>query len=158
MPDTSNRRVHTVDTAPSGMRWIAYAASLWAFVFGVFHVLWVLGWYVGLNPETARIAFQSPVLMTYDLLVVGACALGTIVTLGMVMPWGQRVSPRLLGGVARIGTALLVLRAGASLVQTGYLLVVGRFTFAVWGIWEPWFFLGALLFGVSTWRFGRRTP
>jgi hypothetical protein len=38
----------------------------------------------------------------------------------------------------------------ASLAQIGYLIATGRF--AGMGIWEPWFYLGAVLFGLSTWR------
>jgi hypothetical protein len=42
------------------------------------------------------------------------------------------------------------------MIQTAYLLTVGRFSFAAMGIWEPWFYLGAILFGVSVWRRGQR--
>jgi hypothetical protein len=78
--------------------------------------------------------------------------------LGLVMPWGRQVPRRVLGGVAWIGSALLVLRAGASIVQAGYLLMTGRFSLDVLGIWEPWFYMGAILFTATTWRFGRRGP
>jgi hypothetical protein len=54
------------------------------------------------------------------------------------------------------GTGLLVLRAGASVIQSAYLLSVGRFSFAAMGIWEPWFYLGATLFSFTAWRYGRR--
>jgi hypothetical protein len=40
----------------------------------------------------------------------------------------------------------------ASLVQAGYLVAAGRFRFGDMGIWEPWFYLGAILFSLSTWR------
>jgi hypothetical protein len=36
--------------------------------------------------------------------------------------------------------------------EAGYLVAAGRFRFAAMGIWEPWFYLGAVLFGLSTWR------
>ena len=138
------------------MRWVAYAAAIWAFIFGVFHTLWALGWYVGLDPVQARVAFSDAVTQTYNLCVIGACALGTAVSLGFVMPWGRRIPLRLLAGTAWIGSALLVLRAGASLVQAGYYLATDQFTPALLGGWEPWFLLGAVLFSVTTWRFGRR--
>jgi hypothetical protein len=140
------------------MRWVGYAAALWAFVFGVLHVVWAMGWYVGLDPEQARIAFADAGFLFYDLMVAGACALGMFAVLGLVMPWGRQVPRRVLGGVAWIGSALLVLRAGASIVQAGYLLMTGRFSLDVLGIWEPWFYMGAILFTATTWRFGRRGP
>jgi hypothetical protein len=48
-----------------------------------------------------------------------------------------------------------VLRLVAAVVQTGYLLAVGRFRLAIIGIWDWWFFLGAILFTLSTWRSSR---
>ena len=37
----------------------AYAAALWALVFAVLHLVWAAGWYVGLEPEQAREAFDA---------------------------------------------------------------------------------------------------
>jgi hypothetical protein len=39
----------------SGSR-VAYGAAVWSFTFGVFHVLWVLGWYVGLPKRMSCLA------------------------------------------------------------------------------------------------------
>jgi hypothetical protein len=84
------------------------------------------------------------------------CVFAVLVALALVRPWGLRVPRRLLRFCAWAGTGLLVLRAGASVIQTAYLLSVGRFSFADMGVWEPWFYLGVILFGVSTWRHERR--
>ncbi len=135
---------------------IAYGAALWALIFAAFHIIWAAGWYVGLDQEQARIAFNRPLFLAYDLVVAGMCVLGFLVALALVRPWGQRVPARLLTFLAWAGSGLLLLRAVASVVQTLYLLSVGRFSFAVMGIWEPWFYLGAILFGITTWRYGRR--
>jgi len=35
--------------------------------------------------------------------------------------------------------------------SSGYLVAVGRFRFAGIGVWEPWFYLGAILFTLNTW-------
>jgi hypothetical protein len=35
-------------------------------------------------------------------------------------------------------------------IQVGYHISTGRF--AGFGIWEPWFYLGAVLFALSTWQ------
>ena len=42
----------------------------------------------------------------------------------------------------------MLLRSIASLIQAGYLVISGRF--AGFGIWEPWFYLGAILFTLAT--------
>jgi hypothetical protein len=75
------------------------------------------------------------------------------IALAPVMTWGRYVPHRLILTLATIGSALLVLRSVASLIQIGYFIATGRFNVAAIGIWEPWFYLGAVLFSLSTWRF-----
>jgi hypothetical protein len=132
--------------------WVAYSAALWAAVFAVFHIVWAAGLYPLLDAEQARIAFATPWKWAYDVVVAAMCVIAVPVALAPVMPWGQHVPRRLIHSLAWIGTALLVLRSVASLVQAGYLTATGRFSLADMGIWEPWFYLGAILFGLSTWR------
>jgi hypothetical protein len=84
------------------------------------------------------------------------CIVAVPVALALAMPWGQRVPRRLLAALAWIGTSLLVLRAVGSLGQAAYLLVTGRFSLHVIGVWEPWFYLGAALFGINLWQYWRR--
>ena len=131
--------------------WPAYAAALWALIFGVFHFIWAAGWYPLLDAEQARIAFAVPWKWAYDVLAGLMCLIAVPVALAPVMRWGRQVPRRLLLSLAVIGTSLLVLRAVASILQTGYLLIAGR---ALQGFlpWEPWFYLGAALFAVTTWR------
>ena len=136
--------------------WVAYAAALWALIFATFHIIWACGWYIGLDQEEARTAFGKPLFFAWDVVVAGMCVLAVPIALAPVQPWGRRLPLRLLRSGAWVGTVLLVLRAAASLVETAYLLSVGRFTIEAMGIWEPWFFLGAILFGLSTWRYWRR--
>jgi len=136
--------------------WAAYGAGLWSLIFAAFHVIWAAGWYVGLNQGQASIAFRKPLFLAYDLVVAGLCVVGALVALALVQPWGRRVPRLLLIGCLWAGTGLLVLRGGASVIQSAYLLSVGRFSFAAMGIWEPWFYLGATLFSLTAWRYGRR--
>ena len=68
------------------------------------------------------------------------------------MSWGERLPRRLIYRLACIGTTLLIVRAGASLIQLAFFAVTGRFRLAAVGIWEPWFYLGAVLFSLNTWR------
>lgn len=135
----------------------AYAAALWAFIFAVFHVIWAAGRYVGLDADQARVAFAVPWKYAYNLVVAAMCIIAVVVALAWVRPWGHRAPRGLRRVLAWTGTGLLVLRCGASLVQTVYLLAIGRFSLAAMGIWEPWFLLGAILFVSGTWRHERRT-
>jgi len=130
---------------------VAYAAALWAAIFAVFHIVWAAGWYPLLHAEQARIAFANPWQWAYDVVVAAMCIIAVPVALAPVASWGPNIPRRLVSTLAWTGSALLVLRSAASLVQAGYLLVTDRFRFADMGIWEPWFYLGAILFSLNTW-------
>lgn len=136
--------------------WAAYAAAFWAAVFATFHIIWAAGWYLLLDAEQARVAFAVPWKWAYDVVVAAMCVIAVPVALAPVSAWGRHMPRRATYTLAVIGSALLVLRSVASLIQTGYLVAVGRFHLADMGIWEPWFYLGAVLFTLSTWR-ARRT-
>jgi hypothetical protein len=138
--------------------WVAYAAAVWAAVFAGFHIIWAAGWYLLLDAEATRIAFATPWKWTFDVVVAAMCVVAVPVALAPVMAWGQRLPRGIVYGLAWIGSALLVLRLVAALVQTGYLVAVGRFRFAIIGIWDWWFVLGAILFSLSTWRSSRVGP
>ncbi len=131
---------------------MSYAAAVWAAVFAVFHIAWAAGWYPLLDAEQARVAFAVPWKWAYDVVVAAMCVIAVPVALAPVMAWGQHAPRRLIYTLAWIGSALLLLRSVASLIQTAYLIAVGRFQLADMGVWEPWFYLGAILFGLSTWR------
>jgi len=135
--------------------WAAYAAAVWALIFALFHVIWATGWYVGLETEPARKAFAKTPFLVYDLVVAGMCAFAVPVALALAMPWGHRFPRRLVGLFAWGGTGLLVLRSVASVVQTLYLIASGQFVVEGRGSWELWFYLGATLFSLATWRFWR---
>lgn len=135
--------------------WVGYAAALWALIFAVLHVLWATGWYVGLDPELSRKAFEQRWFLIYDLVVAALCALAVLVALALVHPWGTRLPRTLVSGLAWCGSAVLLLRGGAGAAQTLYLAATGRSILVVYRLWELWFCVGAVLFGVSTWRFWR---
>src|SRR5512145_1241910 len=97
--------------------WVAYAAALWALVFGIFHIIWAGGWYPLLDAEKARVAFATPWKWAFDVVVAAMCVIAVPVALAPVMSWGQYAPRRLVYTLAWIGSALLVLRAVASLVQ-----------------------------------------
>lgn len=131
---------------------MAYAAALWAAIFAAFHIVWAAGWYPLLDAEGARLAFATPWKWTFDVVVAVVCVVAVPVALAPVMSWGRKAPPRLVYALAWVGSALLVLRSVASLIQAGYLAATGRLRFADLGVWEPWFYVGAVLFSLSTWR------
>lgn len=133
-----------------------YAAAIWAMIFTVFHVIWARGWYVGLNPEAARIAFAKKPFLVYDLVVAGMCAFAVPVALALAMPWGRRLPRLLVGLFAWVGTGLLILRSMASVIQALYLIGTGHFPIGLPVLWELWFYLGAILFSLATRRFWQR--
>ena len=137
--------------------WVSWAAALWAAIFAAFHIVWAAGWYPLLDAEMARAMFAVRWKWWYDVAVAAMCVIAVPVALAPVTSWGARVPRRPVRVLAWIGTALLVLRAVASLIQALYLAAAGRFRLADLGVWEPWFYLGAVLFAVSTWR-SRRPP
>ena len=135
--------------------WTGYAAALWALIFAVLHVIWATGWYVGLDPELSRKAFEQRWFLIYDLVVAAVCALAVFVALALVHPWGARLPRVLVVGLAWCGSALLVLRGGAGVAQTLYVAATGASVLVAYRLWEVWFCVGAVLFGASTWRFSR---
>lgn len=137
--------------------WVGYGAALWALIFAVLHVVWAMGWYVGLTQESAQQAFQKRWTLVYDLVVAGVCALAVAVALALVQPWGRRLPRQLIGVLAWGGTAVLVLRGGAGILQAAYLAATGKHALTAMVLWDVWFCLGAVLLGVATWRFWRQT-
>lgn len=121
-------------------------------MFAVFHIIWAAGWYPLLDAEAARVAFATPWKWAYDVVVAGMCIVAVPVALATVMSWGEHVPRRLVYVLIWIGAVLLTLRATASLIQVAYFIGTGRFRLAGLGVWEPWFYLGAILFGLSCWR------
>ncbi len=50
---------------------VGYVAALWALIFAALHLAWAMGWYVGLDHESARQAFQRRWFLVYDLVAAG---------------------------------------------------------------------------------------
>lgn len=136
--------------------WFAYSAALWALIFAIFHIIWAAGWYPLLDAEGARIAFAVPWKWTFDAVVAVMCVIAVPVALAPVTSLRQLVPRRFVYTLAWIGTTLLLVRSIASLIQAGYLVSTGRF--GGFGIWEPWFYLGAVLFTLSTLQSRRVAP
>lgn len=138
--------------------WLTYCAALWALIFAGLHIFWAAGRYIGLPTEQARKTFGQPWFVAYDLVVATVCMLAVPVALALVRPLGRRVPRWLIGLLAWGGTALLVLRSVGSVIQVLYQIVKGTFVPHLILLWEVWFYVGAVLFGLSTWRFWTAQP
>jgi hypothetical protein len=89
----------------------------------------------------------------YDLVAAGLCLVAFAVALALVQKWGRRLPSSLLGILAWGGTGLLALRGGAGIAQDVYLAAIGRNLPDAAALWDVWFGLGAILFGISAWQF-----
>ena len=136
---------------------IVYAAAAWAFTFGIFHFIWAMGWYVGLDAKEAEKAFAKPLLYAFNLLIAAMCALAVPIALVFVRPSEKRKLHKFVSALAWTGAILLVLRSTASIVQTVYLLVTQQFSGELRVVvWEVWFYCGAILWGLTVWHFALR--
>lgn len=72
----------------------AYSACAWAITFAVVHLYWALGGVLGL--PLGMSVRMNPVLFVIDVIAVPLCALGALLALSLVQPWG-RVVPRRAG-------------------------------------------------------------
>lgn len=137
--------------------WIEYGAALWAFAFAALHFVWAMGWYIGVDAESARKAFERRWFLIYDLIAAGLCFLAVALALALVQSWGRRLPSFLINVTAWTCAGVLALRGAAGGVFAVYLAAVGNSLSSVLSFWDLWFCLGAVLFAASIWRF-RRTP
>ena len=142
-------------TRPLARPVAGFTAAGWSLMFALIHVAWAAGWYVGLQPEEARAAFQRPWFYRYNLLAAGLCALVIPVALALTRSFKDRLTIRLLIFLAGSVTAILALRGIAGVVKAGYLGVTGQAVLSPMFLWDLWFCLGATLFGTAVWHFKR---
>jgi Protein of unknown function (DUF3995) len=151
----------TSDTRRRWPGWAAYAATTWAFVFALVHLYWALGGTAGL-PKGMSVDV-NPALFVIDVLAVPLCLVGALLALSLVRPWGRRIPRRLLLAGAWAVCALLVVHSAPTLVAGGLVVtdlsdaepsVLERWSLFVY---EPWFFMGGILYGTAAWGYDRRS-
>ena len=60
-------------------------------MFAVFHIIWAAGWYPLLNAEQARLAFATPWMYAYNVVVAAVCLIAVPVALAPVRGRGTSI-------------------------------------------------------------------
>lgn len=148
--------------------WPAYAAATWAFLFAATSFYWAAGGTLGaatIGPALAGLALARDPELVAVLWATGALkAVGGLVALALVQPWGRYLPRWLPLAAAWAGGALAILYGVATMAQHG-LMVAGVIATpeglgeaaARWHLlfWDPWWLLGGILFLVAagtSWR------
>ena len=137
-------------------RW-GYAAAGWAAAFAVLHLYWALGGTVGLAESAGRrLAEERPVefvlggLYGVAVALLVAAALGTALARAPVT--GRRpLLPVLGAGVAVVLVVRAVVVAVLLMADPGFGdgdITAAQRTWTLW-VWNPWFLLGGILFGLA---------
>ncbi len=136
----------------------AYVICGWGVMFAAAHLYWLLGGTLGLPPGLSL--FAKKPLLVIDIIAVPLCLIATLLALALVRPWGQRFPRRLLLVTAWGGAALFVFHAVPA-IPDWVILALGRHAaltpmdrFDLF-LYEPWFLVGGILFGMAAWCFQR---
>lgn len=157
-PARAGRRRDTTWLAHPAWAW---AAVVWMTVFGLVHLYWALGGGL-LLPDGLRVPDRTA-LFVVDVVAIPLCAAGALLAASFVTAAGQRI-PRRWRLLAGWGAAALSLVHSASAIAVDLGRAVGiangtwstetKFSYLVY---EPWWFLGGLLFLVATEGLRRRS-
>lgn len=147
---------------PDRVNAAAYGACAWSLAFAAVHLYWALGGTVGLPPGMS--VGMNPALFVIDVVAIPLCVVGALLALCFVRPWGRALPRRLLLACGWGACAVLVFHSAPTLLR-GALMVVGLLdaepsVLERWSlfVYEPWFFAGGLLYGLSAWSYARRSP
>jgi hypothetical protein len=166
--------MHSGGTAPTthsrSPAWAGYAAATWAFIFSLQSFYYAAGGTAG--AETFPPSMVQPVQARDPTWVAIMWATGAlkviagVLALALVQAWGRKLPRWLLLAAGWGATALLGLYEGAASWVQHALMVAGAIdipaglgrTSAYWHLllWDPWWFLGGVLFGLATWHYQRR--
>jgi hypothetical protein len=152
-------------TRPLTRTWPAYAAAVMAFASAAVTLYWTLGGtrlldtVGGSLEDLAR--ERSGGALALGNLVVLLKAVGGLLALALVRPWGARIGRKLLVFLGWAASALLVLYGGVYVLVGGLVLggvitpseAVDRHGLR-WHVfvWDLWFLLWGLALGLATWR------
>lgn len=134
-------------SAPRHVRWISYAACIWAVAFAAPHLWWALGIPAGFPGGEANYHFfmSSTGRYVYDVVVVLLSVLAFIIALTLLRQPGPTARRWIPHTAAWIACGMLSLRGVAGMIVDG----------TSDPVWWPTFLLGGILFGAVAW-FARR--
>ncbi|MBK8020633.1 MAG: DUF3995 domain-containing protein [Chloroflexi bacterium] len=152
------------------IKWSAYAAAAWSFIFAALSFYWAMGGTAG--AETLGVAFQDPEVVgdpsfvavvwfsAFLKLLLGVFALLLVRTwvghpsrrLILALAWGSGILLTLYGGALVIQHALMALRILDIPDSIGSLWAVGWHLF----LWDPFWMMGCMLFLIAAWSATRR--
>jgi len=129
------------------MRWISYAACVWAVVFAAPHIWWALGIPAGFpgGEDSYRFFMSSSWRVVFDLVVIVLSILAFLIVLALLKPPAQTVRRWVPHTAAWIACVALSFRGVAGMIVDG----------TSDPFWWPMFLLGGILFGLVAW-FARR--
>ena len=148
--------------------WPAFAAATVAAVFALVSLYWAAGGMAGmgtLGGEIERLGrARDPELVAATWVAAVLKALGALLALALVRPWGRRLPRRLLLVTAWAGAVVLTVygvlqTAAVALIYFGVSddtqeLSRGALRWRML-LWEPWFLVWGLLLGLAAWHYGR---
>ncbi|WP_294084990.1 DUF3995 domain-containing protein [Sphaerobacter sp.] len=158
-------------TSRSWLDRAGYAASAWALIFSAQSFYHAAGGTAGaetIGPAIAEhVLAREPLWVAAMWITGGLKVAAALLGLALVRPWGRHL-PRWLLLVAGWGAvAVMAVYEGAASLAQHALMVAGVIdipaglgpTAARWhlALWDPWWLLGGILFGVATWRYQRRS-
>lgn len=130
-------------------------AALWALLFGVFHLLWSIGIYVGLPEEQAKEAFDRNWFYLYNLIAALLCffAFG----IGILLYRGEPRWKRVLVVFGWCVAVILILRGMVAVLYWLYCIFSSKISYSSLTFWDLWFLMGGLLFLIGVRRYEKRT-
>lgn len=160
-------RAEATDQWGAATHWPGYAAAAWAFVFAAVSIYWALGGTAGVSTVDPSFLERAdePAAVAMLWLTAAVKVAGGLLALAFVQDWGRALPRRvlLLGGWA--GGAGMALYGGLGFILDGLRVAdaievreasetAARWHFAVW---DPWWFLGGVLFLLATLQYQRQT-
>ncbi len=148
--------------------WIAYVAAICAGLFCAVSFYWACGGTAGLDTvggyaeRMARAGGSQSATVIWVTVVVKA--VGVILALSLVRPWGRIVTRRWRAAACGAASVILVLYGGTeviaeALVELGVIRPAGSEDWLAlrWHLelWDSWFLLWGLLLAAATWYFHR---
>jgi len=145
--DTTNGSGDLSAETARHVRWISYAACVWAIAFAAPHIWWALGIPAGFpgGDDSYRFFMSSSWRIVFDVVVILLSILAFLVVLALLQPPARTVRRWIPHTAAWIACVALSFRGVAGMIVDG----------TSDPVWWPAFLLGGILFGLVAW-FARR--